>query len=83
MLNSEHEPLINGFADPNFEEIRAEFTKNFLTRGEIGAACAVYHKQKKVVDPWGGLPRHKKDPALERGYLSVSHQQQKGLLELQ
>jgi CubicO group peptidase (beta-lactamase class C family) len=39
---------------PGFEEVEAEFRKNFAERGEVGAACAVYHRGEKVVDLWGG-----------------------------
>lgn len=27
---------------------------NFAQRNELGAACAVYHEGRKVVDLWGG-----------------------------
>ena len=39
---------------PGFEEVETEFKKNFLERGELGAACAIYHRGEKVVDLWGG-----------------------------
>ena len=31
---------INGQIAPNFEEVRAQFERNFAERGEIGAAVA-------------------------------------------
>jgi CubicO group peptidase (beta-lactamase class C family) len=34
--------------------VRREFERNFLERGEEGAACAVYLRGEKVVDLWGG-----------------------------
>ncbi len=37
-----------------FEEVRAEFDRNFVERGEIGAAVAAYWRGEKVVDLWGG-----------------------------
>ena len=46
--------LIHGSVAPGFEEVERAFTKNFSERGELGAACAVYHQGKKVVDLWGG-----------------------------
>ena len=46
---------IHGYASPEFEEVKREFLKNFMERGEIGAACAIYYKGEKVVDLWGGL----------------------------
>lgn len=50
--------LIHGFVDQGFEEVEEEFIRNFKERGELGAACAVYHKGKKVVDLWGGIRDH-------------------------
>jgi CubicO group peptidase (beta-lactamase class C family) len=43
-----------GFVAPGFEEVRAEFERNFVERGEIGAAVAAYWHGEKVVDLWGG-----------------------------
>ena len=47
-------PHIAGFVAPGFEEVRAEFERNFAERGEIGAAVAAYWHGEKVVDLWGG-----------------------------
>jgi len=46
--------MIHGLVSPEFKEVEAEFKRNFSERGELGAACAVYLKGKKVVDLWGG-----------------------------
>jgi CubicO group peptidase (beta-lactamase class C family) len=46
--------MMHGWVTSGFEEIEAEFRKNFVERGEVGAACAIYHEGKKVVDLWGG-----------------------------
>lgn len=46
--------LLQGEVAPGFEEVASEFEKNFAQRGEVGAACAVYHEGNKVVDLWGG-----------------------------
>jgi len=46
--------LIGGTVAPQFDEVRYEFERNFLERGEHGAACAIYHRGQKVVDLWGG-----------------------------
>lgn len=51
--------LIHGTVEQGFEPVREEFFKNFRERGEIGAACAIYHMGKKVVDLWGGYRNHK------------------------
>ncbi|HET7251490.1 MAG TPA: serine hydrolase domain-containing protein [Gemmatimonadales bacterium] len=45
---------VNGLVAPGFEEVRAEFERNFAERGEIGAAVAAYWRGEKVVDLWGG-----------------------------
>jgi CubicO group peptidase (beta-lactamase class C family) len=45
---------VHGFVAPGFEEVRAEFERNFAERGEIGAAVAAYWGGEKVVDLWGG-----------------------------
>jgi CubicO group peptidase (beta-lactamase class C family) len=45
---------VHGLVAPGFEEVRAEFERNFTERGEIGAAVAAYWRGEKVVDLWGG-----------------------------
>jgi CubicO group peptidase (beta-lactamase class C family) len=45
---------VDGFVAPGFEEVRAEFERNFSRRGEVGAAVAAYWRGEKVVDLWGG-----------------------------
>lgn len=55
--------LINGSVEPGFEKVKDVFTENFQKGEEVGAACAIYHKGKKVVDLWGGYRDKKtKDP---------------------
>lgn len=46
--------MIQGMVISGFEKVKKEFEKNFTERGEIGAACAIYLKNQKVVDLWGG-----------------------------
>jgi CubicO group peptidase (beta-lactamase class C family) len=48
------ETMIHGSVAPGFEEVEAEFKRNFAGRGELGAACAIYYQGEKVVDLWGG-----------------------------
>ncbi|MCL6614528.1 MAG: beta-lactamase family protein [Firmicutes bacterium] len=57
-LENKHN-YIFGNVSPGFEEVKIEFEKNFIERGEIGAACAVYYKGIKVVDLWGGYRKDK------------------------
>jgi CubicO group peptidase (beta-lactamase class C family) len=45
---------VDGFIAPGFEEVHDEFVRNFVARGEVGAAVAAYWRGDKVVDLWGG-----------------------------
>jgi CubicO group peptidase (beta-lactamase class C family) len=57
------ESIIHGSVEPGFEKAKEAFIDNFRRGEEVGAACAVYHKGKKVVDLWGGYRDKKsKDP---------------------
>lgn len=47
-------PGVDGDVDDGFGAVRDEFVRNFTERREIGAACAVYVEDRKVVDLWGG-----------------------------
>jgi CubicO group peptidase (beta-lactamase class C family) len=47
--------LVQGYAKPGFEPVRAVFRDNFNSRNELGAACCVYLRGEKVVDLWGGI----------------------------
>ena len=48
-------PLIEGYVARGFDAVRETFAENFARRGELGGACCVYHRGKKVVDLWGGI----------------------------
>jgi CubicO group peptidase (beta-lactamase class C family) len=45
---------VQGQVAAGFEEVRREFERNFVERGEIGAAVAAFWHGDKVVDLWGG-----------------------------
>lgn len=45
---------VQGTVEDGFEPVRDAFMANFDRRGERGAAVAVYHHGRKVVDLWGG-----------------------------
>jgi CubicO group peptidase (beta-lactamase class C family) len=52
-----HTPAINGTVAPGFEPVREAFAANFTRTGdyqEVGAALAVFHAGRCVVDLWGG-----------------------------
>lgn len=45
---------VHGTVAEGFESVRDAFARNFATRGDRGAAVAVYRNGRKVVDLWGG-----------------------------
>jgi CubicO group peptidase (beta-lactamase class C family) len=45
---------IEGVCEPEFHAVAETFRRNFLDRGEVGAAVCVYRNGRKVVDLWGG-----------------------------
>lgn len=53
----------NGYVEAGFEAVKDAFEQNFHKK-EIGAACAIYYKGRKVVDLWGGSA----DPRLNKGW---------------
>src|SRR5262245_58268087 len=58
MKRKPSEAVVHGTVAPGFELVREVFSNNFRTRGELGAACAVYLRGEKVVDLWGGVRDH-------------------------
>jgi len=50
---------VDGLVAPGFEEVRAQFERNFAERGEIGAAVTAYWRGKKVVDRGAAAARPK------------------------
>lgn len=45
---------VQGDVAPGFELVREAFEENFILRGEVGAAYAVFQRGQKLVDLWGG-----------------------------
>jgi CubicO group peptidase (beta-lactamase class C family) len=70
---------VDGFVAPGFEEVRAEFERNFAERGDIGAAVAAYWRGEKVVDLWGGRRTPDGDEPWERDTMVVVNSTTKGL----
>ena len=64
---------------PGFEEVRAEFDRNFAERGEIGAAVAAYWRGEKVVDLWGGRRTPTGDEPWNEDTMVVVNSTTKGL----
>ena len=71
--------MTHGWVAPGFEEVETEFRKNFAERGEVGAACAIYHQGKKVVDLWGGYRDHKTRAPWEEDTLVLVFSVTKGM----
>jgi len=46
--------MIDGFVEPEFEQVKAAFIENFKKGKEIGASLCIYLQNKKIVDLWGG-----------------------------
>ena len=46
---------VQGTAEDGWEAVRTAFAHNFTRRGERGAAVAVYHRGRAVVDLWAGI----------------------------
>src|ERR1044071_8045531 len=70
---------VSGFVAPGFEEVRAEFERNFAERGEIGAAVAAFWRGEKVVDLWGGRRAPESDVPWTAGTMVVVMSTTKGL----
>lgn len=78
---SSHEGTIpiRGTVAPGFEPVGEAFTENFTDRGERGAACAVYHGGRNVVDLWGGYRDRARTDPWERDTLVLVFSATKGL----
>jgi CubicO group peptidase (beta-lactamase class C family) len=70
---------VEGLVAPGFEEVRAEFERNFAERGEIGAAFAAYWRGEKVADLWGGRRAPKSDAPWSRDTMVVVMSTTKGI----
>ena len=70
---------VDGFVAPGFEEVRAQFERNFAERGEIGAAVAAYWRGEKVVDLWGGRRTPDRDAPWNEDTMVVVMSTTKGL----
>ena len=76
------ESIVLGEVAPGFKEVKVEFEKDFAERGETGAACAIYHKGKKVVDLWGGYRNAKTKAPWEEDTMVLVFSATKGLASM-
>ncbi|NYE70663.1 serine hydrolase domain-containing protein [Microlunatus parietis] len=55
-MNTTNEITVHGHVEDGWGKVADAFRANFSSDpGEVGAACAVYHDGRPVVDLWGGL----------------------------
>ena len=71
--------LVHGHVRAGFQAVRAAFEANFARRHELGGACCVYHRGRKVVDLWGGIRNQATGEPWERDTMVVVHSATKGL----
>lgn len=74
--------LVHGTVAPGFETVRQEFEHNFTHRKELGAAFAVYHRGKKVVDLWGGHLDKKRETPWNEDTVTTIFSSTKGIAAL-
>ena len=46
-------PLVNGFCDESFQEVKDLFTSNFVEGEDENAQLCVYVGNERVIDLWG------------------------------
>ncbi len=71
--------VVHGMVSPGFEAVREAFAGNFATRRELGGACCVYHRGRKVVDLWGGIRNAHTGEPWERDTMVLVYSATKGL----
>jgi CubicO group peptidase (beta-lactamase class C family) len=73
---------VDGLVKSGFEAVRAAFIENFERRGELGAACSVYHRGEKVVDLWGGIRNRATGEPWEADTMVLVHSTTKGMASM-
>src|SRR6185312_15796716 len=68
-----------GDVSEGFDDVRDAFTENFIRRGELGGACCVYYRGRKVVDLWGGIRNKATGEPWERDTMTIVYSATKGL----
>jgi CubicO group peptidase (beta-lactamase class C family) len=63
--------VVHGTCETRFDEVLAEFERNFAERGEVGASVHVAVDGQSVVDLWGGVA----DPEIDKPWAedTVAH----------
>jgi CubicO group peptidase (beta-lactamase class C family) len=73
---------IHGFADEGFGPVADAFKENFTLGTETGAACAIYHRGRLVVDLHGGLADETTRQPWNADTVAVAFSATKGLMAL-
>lgn len=66
-----HAPVLGGFCDPAFEQVREAFLDNFTECNELGASVAVEVDGRPVVDLWGGFADEARQQPWQRDTVCV------------
>jgi CubicO group peptidase (beta-lactamase class C family) len=78
MSDTQTAPVLGDVSD-GFDVVRDAFTENFTRRGELGGACCVYYRGRKVVDLWGGIRNKATGEPWERDTMVIVYSATKGL----
>ena len=70
-VSSPEGEYIGGDVAAGFGAVADAFRSNFRTRGEVGAAVAVYRDDEKVVDLWGGWRDRQRSRRWEVGHVGA------------
>lgn len=71
--------FVAGYVAPGFERVKEEFERNFIERGEVGAACTIFHRGEKVIDLTGGYRCQRQQTPWTDDTLSLSFSVTKGM----
>lgn len=82
LKQEERKMQVHGMVEPGFEAVQTQFARNFAARGEVGAACTIYHRGRKVVDLWGGYRDQQTHAPWEDDTLVLIYSSTKGLAAL-
>lgn len=71
-----------GHVAPGYEPVEHAFRQNFTDRGELGAACTIFHRGVKVVDLWGGIADRTRHAPWNEDTLVLVYSLSKGMTAL-
>jgi len=71
---------LSGVVIPGFEPVRDEFLRNFVERGDVGAAFAAVCDGQCLVDIWGGVADPESGRPWSRDTLQIIFSGTKGVV---